>query len=304
MRKYDVALSYASPERAYAAALAKRLSDAGLSVFFDSFEQSQIVGKRLTSFLQDIFANRARYCVVLISQSYASRVWPRHEIQAALGRAVHERREYILPVRLDATPISGLPQDLAYIDANTIDDRGVADLLVKKIKPSKRRETAKLVPVQFDRRGVLEAIPAIVAAERNSIAILTRGGFIGSSDEMLSALATAVNERHIKVRIVFPQPAAARSWLYLEAPIAEVIADTAQFSIARLRRHLTGAEIRLMNDLPSYSAVVTSSKCWYLPQLHSRGAFDFPVFTFGANEQPELYEMVRADFDRVWSLAS
>jgi hypothetical protein len=50
-------------------------------------------------------------------------VWPKHELQQAQARAFRERREYLLPVRLDATAIPGISETIGYIDLrkDTID---------------------------------------------------------------------------------------------------------------------------------------------------------------------------------------
>ena len=89
--EYDVAISYASPDRVIAEKLANILRTNGLTVFFDLFEQEKVWGKRLYVFLSEVYENKARYCIVLISKHYRDRVWTRHEIQSAFNRAVRER---------------------------------------------------------------------------------------------------------------------------------------------------------------------------------------------------------------------
>jgi hypothetical protein len=54
--------------------------------------------------------------VVFVSAEYAERDWTRLERQAALARAVRERREYVLPARFDDTPLPGLLPDVVAID--------------------------------------------------------------------------------------------------------------------------------------------------------------------------------------------
>lgn len=119
--------------RAYAEQLAQTLRDVKLAVFFDLFEEATILGKRLYTFLQDVYENKARYWIVPISQHYADRVWPRYEIQAAFNRAVREKGDYILPVRLDDARIDGLPSDLAYLSAKGRSVEDIANVLIQKI---------------------------------------------------------------------------------------------------------------------------------------------------------------------------
>jgi hypothetical protein len=54
--------------------------------------------------------------VVFVSAEYAARDWTRLERRAALNRAVRERREYVLPVRFDDTPLPGLLSDMVAVD--------------------------------------------------------------------------------------------------------------------------------------------------------------------------------------------
>lgn len=53
--EYDVAVSYAGPDRGYAEQLAEILRAAELGVFFDLFEEATILGKRLYTFLHRLF---------------------------------------------------------------------------------------------------------------------------------------------------------------------------------------------------------------------------------------------------------
>lgn len=300
-----MALSYAAPDRTYAEALASRLADAGLNVFFDLFEQAVIVGKHLFTFLDDVYQNKARYCVVLISTHYAKRVWTKHEIQAAFNRAVREKREYILPVRLDDTKIKGLSPDLAYIDAQVHSVEAVARVLIDKITKHARRRRAGRVAIHFDRRSILRQIPAHLREEQRSITILTRGGYTASSPEFVSAINEAYSSSpSLRVRFILPGRtwAATRAASELRSP--ETLEQEVRYAAHRIREHVPFAQLRLLHDIPSYSAVCLSSAAWYMPQLHTRGVMAFPVFALTARSDPELFDWVVDDLDRVWSFAT
>lgn len=111
---YDVALSYASEDREYADDIATRLKRAGKHVFYDHDEAGVLWGKDLKSVLESIYERRAKYCVMLISRRYASKMWTNVERRAALRNAAAWRgREYVLPVRVDeTTAIEGLPESV------------------------------------------------------------------------------------------------------------------------------------------------------------------------------------------------
>jgi 5'-methylthioadenosine/S-adenosylhomocysteine nucleosidase len=114
--EYDVALSFAGEDRAHAEALANDLKKRGIRVFYDEYEQATIWGKDLYVHLHDVYNRRAQYCVIFASKRYAEKLWTSHERQAAQERAFEEKgREYILPVRIDSTPIPGLPKTIGYL---------------------------------------------------------------------------------------------------------------------------------------------------------------------------------------------
>ena len=57
--------------------------------------------------------------MVFVSAEYAARDWTRLERRAALDRAVHERREYVLPARFDDTPLPRLLSGMVAVDLGT-----------------------------------------------------------------------------------------------------------------------------------------------------------------------------------------
>src|SRR5438105_8776579 len=114
--KYDIVISFAGEDRSIARDIAGKLQASGIRVFYDKFNKAALWGKNLYDELADIYANRARLCIMLISESYTKKKWTKHERKSAQDRALREDAEYILPVRLDDTEVPGLPESVAYID--------------------------------------------------------------------------------------------------------------------------------------------------------------------------------------------
>ena len=133
---YDVALSFAGEDRRHASAIAKLLCDAGVSVFYD--EYVDLWGKNLYTHLSDVYQNRARFCVVIISKNYSLKLWTRRELEAAQARAFRENREYVLPLRLDDTPIVGIEDTIAYLDLRKVSHREVATQVILKLREAHR----------------------------------------------------------------------------------------------------------------------------------------------------------------------
>jgi WD40 repeat protein len=131
---YDVALSFAGEDRAYAQEVAAALVAAGFRVFYDRYETASLWGKNLYEHLREIYSSRTRFVVILASRHYREKVWARHELASAQARALEERREYILPARFDETEIPGIPSTVAYIDLNEYTPRRFAELVAQKIR--------------------------------------------------------------------------------------------------------------------------------------------------------------------------
>ena len=133
MQKYDVALSFAGEDRQHAKALADLLKAGGYWFFYDENELAQLWGKNLYDYLSSVYKDRARYCVMFLSQHYERKLWTNHERQMAQARAFQENREYILPVRLDDTEIPGIPPTVGYLDLRAMSIEEVYGALVMKL---------------------------------------------------------------------------------------------------------------------------------------------------------------------------
>ena len=132
--RFDVAISFAGPEREHAEMLANTVRDAGFEVFYDGYYPEQLWGKDLVSFFDEIYRKRARFCVMFVSQSYASRMWTIHERRSAQARALEERGgEYILPIQVDDTELDGLQPTIGYVSLRQQNAGEIAQLLIQKL---------------------------------------------------------------------------------------------------------------------------------------------------------------------------
>lgn len=130
---YDVALSFAGEDRIHAEALASLLKKKGVRVFYDKYEEADLWGKDLYTHLVAVYTTKARYCVTILSQHYARKLWTNHERKAAQARAFTESKEYILPIKIDDTPIPGILNTMGYIDLRHTTIANVVELLLKKL---------------------------------------------------------------------------------------------------------------------------------------------------------------------------
>ena len=133
--EYDIAVSFAGENREIVDEYCRRLREAGVRVFYDQFEEEEanLWGKDLYDYFDKIYRKKARYCIIFISEFYATKVWPTKERRSAQARALIENEEYVLPVRLDDTEIPGIPPTIGHKDFRVIGLEGLLKITLQKI---------------------------------------------------------------------------------------------------------------------------------------------------------------------------
>ena len=131
---FDIALSYAGEDRDRAKELAFALKRRGTRVFYDKDEAARLWGENLFTHLTDVYQNRARYCVALLSKHYAEKPWTRRELAAAQARAFGQKEPYLLPVRLDDTNIPGVLPTEAFVPWSGDSSDTIAELVLERLK--------------------------------------------------------------------------------------------------------------------------------------------------------------------------
>ena len=132
-RTYDVALSFAGEDRQYVNRVAKVLQEAGVSVFYDRFEEANLWGKDLWEHFHEVYSKKSHFVVIFVSRHSAKKAWPRHERQSALSRQLKGEIGRILPVRFDDTDVPGIPSTIGYLDARVLAPEKLADLIQQKV---------------------------------------------------------------------------------------------------------------------------------------------------------------------------
>lgn len=185
---YDLVISFAGADRSVARDIAGRLQAAGICVFYDEFNRASLWGKNLYEELADIYSNRARFCLMLISASYAQKMWTAHERRHAQERALRNTAEYILPVRLDDTKLPGLPDTIAYLDLREASIAELVELIETKLGRMSRP------PVMLGRSQSLHDLPIDLGSQRQTVrAILGEPENTGASFDTFQTYGLAVN---------------------------------------------------------------------------------------------------------------
>jgi hypothetical protein len=134
MPTYDIAISFAGEDRPVAKKLASLLITRGLNVFYDEYEQANLWGKDLYVHLSKVYKSEAKYCLMLVSESYSKKQWTNHERRAAQARAFTESSEYILPLRLDDAQVDGVLDTVGFLDYREVPEERIVDSVLHKVR--------------------------------------------------------------------------------------------------------------------------------------------------------------------------
>lgn len=138
--EYDFAISFAGETREIAAKLVNSLEKGGVRVFYDKNFESKMLGKKLTTYFQETFGDKARFVIILISKEYQSKDWTNLELSIARDEAKKRSEEFILPLRLDNTKIIGIHDDVCFLDLREKTIEEASEILLKKLKTENSEE--------------------------------------------------------------------------------------------------------------------------------------------------------------------
>jgi hypothetical protein len=144
IHEYDVALSFAGEDRLHAETLKNQLGTYGIKVFYDSDEKAKLWGEDLYTYLSDLYQNKARFCVMLVSKHYAQKLWTVHERKAIQARVFSEQQVYLLPVRLDNTELAGLLPTVGFLSWPPETAESLAKAVYDKLRANTRHSSGAI----------------------------------------------------------------------------------------------------------------------------------------------------------------
>jgi hypothetical protein len=130
--EFDVAPSFAEEDRDRVLPVVDRLKALGVEVFYDRDREVEMWGRDRVEYFSETFSHRARFVLLFSSQHYVSK-WTRLQSRAAMARALEENTEYVLPIRIDDTPVPGLLPTIAYLDMRRHSDEVIAQAVAQKL---------------------------------------------------------------------------------------------------------------------------------------------------------------------------
>jgi hypothetical protein len=131
--QYDIVLSYAEEDDAVAAKLARMLQDKGITVYYDKFNEAERLGKNTIDHDNAIFGRAGKYCVVILSQYFGKDHVTKLQRQIIECKAAQAKDEYILPLRLDDSPIDPYMDQLFGVAYKENEVEKFVNLVCKKL---------------------------------------------------------------------------------------------------------------------------------------------------------------------------
>ncbi len=133
-------ISFGGPDRSIALEIRDALVAEGFSVFYDSDYRHELLGEDLAIRLQDIYFNRSRYAIVILSKAFLESNWAGNwEWKAILARMNQQREGYVLPYFLEDVTVPGLNPTIGYVDAREHSPQEFARIVGQKLRhPTER----------------------------------------------------------------------------------------------------------------------------------------------------------------------
>ena len=287
---YDVALSYATEDRDYARSLAAILQQNNVKVFYDEYQKSTLWGKDLYVYLSELYQNRARYCVIIISKYYAEKLWTTHELKAAQARAFREREEYILPVRLDDTKLPGLLPTICYLSWPPESAETIAAILNSKLSTRAGNPALQIQPIEFEDECRLNQIQLQRAIHKILKAATSDGKLIVPLryDQRVEKLLGELQNVYDNYEAYFPETsgeAALQNYSHIDRTLSTVTNDLETLP------ELVGAIITFFkeNFRGDSEITVTCSRVVQLAMTDIMAAFASAQWCLAANEMLNQY---------------
>lgn len=130
--KFDVALSFAGPDRKTVELVARELKRLRIRFFYDKDRAADLWGKNQKVFEQ-IYGPDSVFVVPFISKDYVDRDWPQFEFETARREMKRRQTDFLLPVRLDDTRQFGLREDHQYLAISQYGPKQIAAAVKKKL---------------------------------------------------------------------------------------------------------------------------------------------------------------------------
>ncbi len=136
--EYDVAVSFAKADKVVAEEFVHLLDQRNIKSYLDEYTSPDTWGD-IVDHLVNLFARKAHYCVLLLSEQYPLDAWTETERASARESALRDAEEYILPLRLDDTDVPGMDEVKGYRDLREHSMESIVRWLEEKLRETESR---------------------------------------------------------------------------------------------------------------------------------------------------------------------
>lgn len=138
--KFKVALSFPGERRVLVSKIAQYLRDklGADSLFYDYDYQSQLARPNLDTLLQNIYRNNSELVVIFLCDEYQKKDWCYLEWRAIRDIIKSRDDEKIMFIRLDNANIDGVYSGDGYIDANSHNEKEIANFILERAELSSK----------------------------------------------------------------------------------------------------------------------------------------------------------------------
>jgi hypothetical protein len=130
---YDLVASYAPEDRDEVQPILLRLEELDVRVYDREGQPADLWGRNMVEYLPQVIRHRSRFTVPFVSAHYAAGLWTTVERQAAQTRALEQRTEFLLPIRLDDTELPGLLPTVGHLDLRKHGVEKICEAVVQKL---------------------------------------------------------------------------------------------------------------------------------------------------------------------------
>lgn len=169
--RYEVAISFAGEDRAFAEAVAKGLREAGVEVFYDNFYAADLWGADLSVNLREVYHDSSEFCIMILSQHYVDKMWTNFERQQAIERLIKQKgKVYVLPVRLDgfSGDVPALSGSIGYLSVRRNEPEKVVNAFLEKVGKKPKGEVRSTPRMETPKSPIPKLKRSFTDKEKNT----------------------------------------------------------------------------------------------------------------------------------------
>jgi len=130
--EYDLVFSVAGEDKEFAQVVKDILKKQDVKSWIYTENEHELLGRDMNIAFQNLFVNKAKHAVVIVSKFHVQKPWTTEERQFILDR-FRKDPEYLLPISIDGNRLPGISDSIGYLDVKGRNASEVAQIIYKRI---------------------------------------------------------------------------------------------------------------------------------------------------------------------------